>query len=668
MADLLNVGVTALTAYRRSLETAGHNIANVNTDGYSRQRVELSAARPTLEGVGYIGNGVSITGIERVYNEFLTSQVRSAQSATSHQETLFSFAERIDNLLAKPEIGLTSAVQSLFDAVQGMSDDPASIASRQEVLSEANALTDRFHHLYNQYDSLRGSINRELELKVDETNALAQSIADINQAIVAARGASGGFEPADLLDQRDVMLKDLAKLIDVSTLPQDDGAINVFIGKGQSIVIGNRASTLSVTQNPTDSLAPDISISLGSVSQSITSYISGGEFGGLLQFRSDFIDQGQNQLGLVAIGLIEATNAQHVLGIDLLSRQGGDLFASHSTQGKSNFNNTGDGTVDITFSSTAIADLTSSDYELVYNGGGMWTMTRLSDGYAFPAFNQAAPPAMDGFDLSFTAGGTAWAAGDSFLVQPTRDAADNIQFLIDDPNRLAAAGSLRSAELTDANGNPVNTGTATISQADIGSTTGIPLGVGVQMTFQFTNNAGGTGNPGFNITNGPAAPNDYILYDPASSDRFGKTFPDGAIPGQFALFGDLTFEMSGVPAVGDQFLIEDNTGGTADNRSALALGGLQSSFLMLGGTATFQGTYSQLVSSVGSMTHFAEINYRSQEGLLQSHEDSLLSVSGVNLDEEAANLLKFQQAYQAAAQMINISETMFETLMGAVRR
>ncbi len=675
MADILNIGVSALNVYKRALSTVGHNISNVNTPGYSRQYVELGANDPTRDGAGYLGNGVHVNTIGRRYDDFLASQVRNAQSASSFQGTLFSYAERINNLLGDPNTGLDSAMQEYFNAMQTVADDPASMAARQEVMSEASTLESRFNQLSQHYDNLRNSVNSDMALKISDANALATSIAEINLAITASQGVGNGKAAPDLLDQRDQLLRDLSTIVGISTAEQSDGAVNVFIGTGQTLVVGGTAFALSVVPNAADGASPDIAVSRGGSGQpqAITSFVTGGELGGLLEFRSDFLDEGQRRLGLTAVGLVEATNQQHALGLDLQGGMGGNLFSSLSFSGENNRNNTGNGTVDITFNPTDLGDLTTHNYQLDFDGTN-WTATQLSDNppapvvFAPPAYSPASGNTIDGFHLAFTAGTTAWAAGDSFLLKPTVAAAGAINFALTDPRQIAAAAPLRSTEVTDANGNPVNTGSAAITQPQIATTTGIPLGVGLPMGFTFTNNAGGTGNPGFDITNGPAGPNDYILYDPTTADRFGKGFPDGSIPNQFSLFGGLTFEISGVPAVGDQFQVEDNAGGTGDNRNALALAGLQSTLTLSGGTNTFQETYSQLVSDVGSKTRYAEINYNAQEGLLASHEESLFSIAAVNLDEEAADLMRYQQAYQAAAQVINVAGTIFDTLLGAVRR
>ena len=664
MASIENIGSGALLAFQRAISTAGHNIANSSTEGYSRQRVGFTTQSPNFYGGSWVGSGVKTSSVSRVYDNFLAGQVRSSQSATSQLETLYSRASRIDNMLAQPESGLDSTLQGFFNSMQKMADAPASVASRQQVLSDSAALVDRFQYLGGRYSELRQEVRQELRDEIGVLNGLADSIAQLNQAIVVGRNSASGSAPNDLLDQRDNLLKELSKRVDLTILEQENGATNVFIGKGQALVMGNSATSLTLTTNPADVRSPDISIKTKAGTQVVTDQISGGVLGGLMAFRSDYLDAGQNKLGQTAISLISQINLQHNLGVDLLGTQGGDFFQPLTVQGQRNQNNTGAGAVSLAFDDATIGNLTTSDYELFDVGGGNYTLTRLADNTTTGPFAGATPPTIDGFNLTITAGSN---AGDTFLIQPTRQASEQISFLIDNPSRLAAAGSLYSGEVTDANGNPVNTGDARMTQPVLGSTTGIPLGT-PDMRFTYTNNAGGTGNPGFDITNGPAAPDDYILYDPTTSDIYGKNFPDGSIGNQFSLFGDLSFEMAGTPAVGDQFDIGNNTNGTSDNRNALSLADIQRERFLAGGSASLQENYSQLVSDVGSRTRHAKVNHQAQDGLLRSNEAALSSLSGVNLDEEAANLVKYQQAYQAAAQVISVSTSLFDTLINAVRR
>ncbi|MES9903455.1 MAG: flagellar hook-associated protein FlgK [Sedimenticola sp.] len=663
MATLLGISSSGLLAYQRALNTVGHNVANADNEGYSRQRVDFETREPSYSGSGWSGNGVDVASVQRYYDDFIAAQIRVTQSITSKAETLSENANRLDDLLADPLVGLDPAMQNYFNAMQALSDDPASAAARQVVLSEAQSLADRFAFFDRQYNDIRREINQKLSGTMTDINTLAGAIAEINQKIIEATHTGNRTPPNDLLDQREVLLKGLAQLVDIQVFEQDDGAYNVSIGTGQGLVIGSRQATLGVYADPENSRSPGVAFVTSFSSEDLTAQITGGELGGLLEFREQFIDDGQNQLGLVAVGMVGSINAQHIQGLDLEGAIGTNFFQPLSISGVRNTGNTGTATVSATFSSDNLADVTASDYRLTYNSGTSYTLTRLSDGVT-AAVDSALPAVTDGFTLAIT-GTSGLVAGDSFLIQPARDAGGDVDLLISDTNKIAAAGALRANEVTDANGNPVNTGSAAITQAVTTSATGLPLASSITLTY--STDADGSGNTGFVITGGPAAPNNYLLYDPASADVSGKPFPDATNPTQFSAYGGLTFDISGTPVVGDQFVISSNSSGTADNRNALAIGGMGRELLMKGGTSTIQGVFGQMVADIGALARQASTNYEAQKGLLTVQENTLAGISGVNLDEEAANLMKYQQAYQASAQVVAVAGVIFDTLIGAFR-
>ncbi|TVO75282.1 flagellar hook-associated protein FlgK [Sedimenticola selenatireducens] len=661
MAGILNIGTSALLSFQRSLTTTGHNIANSDTEGYSRQRVNLATQPPQLTGVGYLGSGVKVVEIQRMYDDFIATQLRSAQTTASEMENYFSHASRVDNILADPNIGLDPAIQDFFDAMQVMADDPASISSRQVLLSEGGAMVNRYHDLYRQFTDMNHQLNQEMSDLSTEITGLAQSIARVNQGIIEATGAAGGGTPNDLLDQREVLLSDLSKLINISVVPQDNGAWNVFIGKGQALVMGGTNATLTSVNSSSDLSQRDIAFTNVSGTQVVTDQLSGGELSGLINFREQVLKPAMNQLGLVAIGMTDRINAQHQQGLDLDGSFGGQFFASHSVSVLDNTNNASAAVVTATFVDTG--NLTASDYELrATTTANQFTMTRLSDGQVTTINTGGTYPyttaEIDGISVSISAAAT---AGDRYLIQPTRYAANNLTMSITDPRKIAAAGPIRAVHSTNSGGGP-NQGTGDISQPDYSNTTNLPLAGPATITLQWGATAH-LGGPGFTVTGGPGG---TIAYDPATQSN-GATF-------NFAAYGGMSFTMTGTPAAGDRFVIENNSGGVGDNRNALKLADLQSADTMLGQTgggletATFQEAYSQLVSDVGSKTHQAEVNFNATDGLRERHQNSLLSISGVNLDEEAANLIKYQQAYQAAAQVISVAGTLFDTLIGAVRR
>jgi flagellar hook-associated protein 1 FlgK len=656
VADILNIGTSALSAFQRSLTTTGHNIANSETEGYSRQRVNLGTQIPELTAAGYLGSGVRVTSIQRMYDDFLATQMRSAQSTTSDLQVFHQFASWLDNLVADSDVGLDPAIQDFFDALHVFADDPSSIPSRQVVLSEAQTLADRFNDFAGQFDAIRRQLNGELDNLVLEVSSLAESIAEVNQAIVEAIGASGGEMPNDLMDKREVLLNQLSEKVNVTVVPQENGAWNVFIGRGQSLVINTTAATLSTAQGANDVNAREIVFSGVSGSQVITDFISGGEIGGILRFQDEMLDPAQNQLGLVAIGIADRINTQHQLGIDLDGLFGGDVFSEGSVEVLAN-NATAPA---VTSSIIDTGNLTTSDYELVTVDGaaGDFRLTRLSDGQVWTftagAYPYTYPPAgdLDGISISIPGAAT---TGDTFLIRPTRTAARDISLQIQDPRALAAAAPVRAEPSTNSGTAGPNLGTAVITQPAISDLTNIPLAGDITLEYS-------AAIPGFTVTGGPGG---TIAYNPATQSA-GAQFT-------FAAYGNMTFTISGIPQDGDRFVLANNTSGIGDNRNVLALADLQDANTLLGSsstaeTATFQQVYGQLITDVGASTRNAEITAETSEALLERQQMALSSINGVNLDEEAANLVRFQQAYQAAAQVISVASTLFDTLIGAVRR
>ncbi len=639
--DTLGIGISGLLAFQRALATTSHNIANVNTDGYSRQRVEIATQTPLISGAGYVGTGVTVNSVRRLYDDYLALQVRTSTSAFSRLDRYHDLASQVDGMLADSQTGLAPALQSFFNAVQGVANDPASIAARQALLGEAGTLVDRFNYLDQQLTDLSDRVDAELESAVTEINGLASSIASINQEIARAEGS--GQSPNDLLDKRDNLVNQLAQKVSVTTVEQDDGTLSVFIGNGQTLVVGNQSMELSAVANAYDPTRTEVGYALGSTTVNITSQLSGGTLGGALDFRSQVLDTARAGLGRLAIGLATNFNDQHQLGMDLNGDLGGNFFTEPSVGISASSTNGGSGSVSATI--TSVTSLEVSDYQLRYDGSNAYTLTRLSDGTTTAIATGGTSPyttsAIDGFTLTITAGAS---AGDTFLVKPVSGAADSIDLSISDPRKVAAAAPIRTSAAT------ANTGNATISTGTVSNTTNLPLASSITLTFDATNNR-------FTVTNGPGG---TIAYNP-STEGSGKEFT-------FSGYGGITFTVAGTPANGDTFTIASNSGGTGDNRNALLLGGLQSQQTLADGTATYGSAYGQIVSDVGTKTRAAEVNREAQSALRDQAVSAQAAVSGVNLDEEAADMVRFQQAYQAAAQVISISNSLFETLLGAVRR
>lgn len=658
MADLLNIGTSGLLAFQNALTTTSHNISNVNTDGYSRQRVELDTRFPERTGAGFFGTGVDTTSVQRITDKFLTQQVRVQTSQSSRLDTFYELSSRVDNVLANPDAGLAPSLQEFFDAVHGVADNPTSQAARQVLISNAESLVDRFHSVYDRLFALHREVNTKLEGAVGEVNMLAKGIADLNKQIIQEQGKAGGQPANDLLDQRDELLRRLSEQVSVTTVAQDDGAINVFVGTGQTLVIGGTANKLAIIANNYDQSTYEIAITAANASSTspagpnVTRLLTGGVIGGLVGFRDQVLTPAENSLGRIAITLEQTFNEQHKLGLDLQGAQGLDFFnfigdTANALVVPSSANL---GTATGSFVISDLQQLTTSDYLLQTPDGSNFNLVRRSDNTVVGSF--AGPgtynAASEGLTITIGAGAV---AGDTFEIRPTRSGGNDIQQLIFDTNRIAASAPLR-IDTTLAN---FGTGTMTQPLADTTSTGLSALLAAGDITMVYDQTA--------KVFNLSGAVSGSFAYDPATTTSVSVDL--GAFN---AAYSGVTFDVSGVPLQGDSFTLTDNVGGVGDNGNALQLAALDTQRLLNNGTTTMQAAYGQLVSDVGSRTHQAETAATAQQVVLRGAEEAKQAVSGVNLDEEAANLIKYQQAYQAAAQTIAVAQTLFQSLLDAVRR
>ena len=632
-SGIFGIAVSGLNAAQAGLVTTGHNIANANTPGYHRQSIVQSATVPLLTGAGFFGQGVDVDSVQRVYSAFLDSQVIHSEARASYLTTYSTQLGQIDNMLADPQAGLSPALQEFFKAVQDVAANPASAPSRQALLSGGDALIARFQAMETRLTELYDGVNTQIGSTVTSINAYAQEIANLNGRIVVAQ-ANPLQPPNDLIDQRDQLIADLNQLIGTSTVSQGDGAVNVFIGNGQSLVVGSQSFRLTTAASVDDPSRLDVGYQIGANTVPITSgNLPSGSLGGLLAFRSGALHDAQNMLGRIAMGLARTFNEQHQLGQDLNGAPGGNFFAEPVPTVLPRNSNTGSAVIDVTLSDAAA--LTSSDYRLTYDGAN-YQLTRLSDNTV--TTYATLPQTVDGLTIILASG--AAAAGDTYLIQPTRFAARDIGLALTDTTRIAAAAPIRTAATL------ANTGSAVISAGVVNAPP--PLNANLQQAVTITF----TGAATFDVTG------------------TGTGNPTGVA---YTAGGDITYngwtvQISGTPAAGDTFTISTNSGGTADNRNAALLAGLQVRNTLVGGTATYQGTYSQLTSSIGSTMRQIDVSAAAQKNLTAQVRQTQQSLSGVNLDEEAANLIRYQQAYQASGKVIEIASKLFDTLLGITGR
>jgi flagellar hook-associated protein 1 len=625
VADAIGISLTALQALQQAIAVTSNNVANFNTPGYDVETINLTSAAPQSNGSVTVGAGVDVAGVTRAFSQAETNQLNTSQSALGSLNAQQNYTTQIDNLFGTTANGLTTALQTYYSGWSNVADDPTSTAARQALLGDAQSLAASFQSSSTQLNAMNSDVNTRITGDVTQINADAQSIAQLNQQIVV--GSAGGQTPNTLLDQRDQLVSSLSQLVGVTTTTNQDGSMNVSIGNGQPLVLGS--STTTLTTVPDQFNASELQISSSALNgNSISSSITSGDLGGLLQARSQIINPALNQLGQVAAALSQSANTQQNSGLDLNGQFGANLFSAGGPQATASSKNT-----DATTASVSIANLgalTPDNYVLSFNAGA-FTMTDTStgDNVALSGAGTAASP-LTGAGLSIVLSGTP-AAGDQFLIQPTAQAASTIKVALTNPSQIAAAGAIATSA------SDTNTGKATVAAGTVADPANPNLLA--TTTIQFT------------------SPTTFSVNGAGSF-----AYTSGA---NITLNGWQT-QISGTPATGDVFTVQGNTAGTGDNTNATAGANQQSQGVLDGGSVSISGAVSGLVTAVGTQAQQVNTAQTAQTAVNSAAQTAVQSTSGVNLDNEAANLLQWQQAYQASAQALTIASSLFTTLIDSV--
>jgi flagellar hook-associated protein 1 FlgK len=622
MSGILSTGTSALLAFQRALGTVGHNVANAATPGYSRQRVEFAARPGHANGPGYIGQGVDVAKLQRLADGLVFARQVDSSGELGRLSQLSSMAGRIDKLVSDSATGLSAPWSAFFNATKGVSADPTSQVARSQMLAAGEQLAGRWRALDSQMSALEGESNQRIKDKVGDANRLASEIAALNRDIASA----GSNAAPDLLDARALRIDQLASLVGAETVTQDDGSINVFTPGGQPLVLADRAMTLTTVADP---LQVAVQGSGGAVRlpQSAVS----GELGGLLEFRDRVLDPARAELGRMATAFASSFNAAHRAGVDYNGAAGKDFFTIAPPRVDANAGNTGSASINASISDLA----TLKGNDLVLRFDGTWKATRADTGEAVPMTGTGT--AADPFKVagvSLVVGGTP-AVGDSFSLRPTADAAASLRVAITDPAEIAAASPLQ------VKGDTGNLGDARASGAKVTDPAAFASFGGATVEFidatQYTINGAG--------------PYPYTAGQPIGDPAAGWSMT-----------------LNGTPAAGDSFSLARTPPRSSDNGNALALAALDQKGVLDGGTQSITAGLSQLTARVGSDSRHAELSLEAQVAINDQVIAERESLSGVNLDEEAADMMRFQQAYQAAAQVITTADNMFQTLLSAVGR
>ena len=645
-SPLMSLGMKAMAASYAGLQTTGHNIANANTDGFSRQQVVLTTPEGQFTGAGFFGRGVLVQSITRSHDAFLTREAATARSISAMDGARLGQLKRLEEVFQLGENGLGAATGELMDAFTDLANRPDDLSSRQVVLARARDLADRFAEAGQALATVQDGVSAALRVSVAQINSLGQNIAEVNRRIADLKGLG---QPAnDLLDERDRLLSRLSEQVQVTRMEASDGTMSVFIGGGQRLVLGTQAAELKLFQDGSDPSRMAVALAEGSTRRYLDeSALGGGALTGLLRFQNTDLVEARARIGQLAASVGGAVNAQQQRGLNLQPPAGSvpssPMFDIGEPRVLNNLANQRDGSGayigSVGISIIDSTQLQASEYSLeeTSSGSGSWVLTRLSDGRQTPV---ADGDEVDGLRISFGAPGPQ--DGDRFRLQPVSRAANGFAALLDDPLDIAAAAPLVATP------SPANTGTARVASFAM---TGPALDTGATASISFTSDSG-----------------DYTweLRDGGGGllGLGSATWTPGAsIPPAGDEINGFSLRLSGVPRNGDAITVMPTPPGAvaANNGNATALLALRDAAITGGRTPT--DAWADTLADVGVRVQSAQSSATISQAVAQQTETQRADKAGVNLDEEAARLIQYQQSYQAAAKVLQVAQSLFQQLL-----
>ncbi|HET8693156.1 MAG TPA: flagellar hook-associated protein FlgK [Aquabacterium sp.] len=647
-SSIFSISTRAMLANTSQLQTLSHNISNANTPGYSRQSVELATEGGQFTGAGFFGRGVRVQTVTRSSDSFLTREANTNLSASSADQTRLDKLQQLEKIFQTGESGIGYAASQMLNSFVDVANQPQDLSSRQVALARAQDLVTRVQTAGNQLNTIQSGVLADMKTTVSQINDYAKQIADINQKIAIAQGS--GQSPNDLLDTRDELIKQLNTKVQVSTVSSEDGTISVFMGGGQRLVLGNNAEKLNVDVDDFDATKGRLSVVTPSGNVRLDSAaITGGSLKGLFQAQDSDIPAAQNQLGQIATALSWRVNQQQSLGLDLGNppSSGKAIFSVGSpTVLPSRYNGSSLSTPPVSITIKDGRELQASDYKLDDDPAnpGAYRLTRLSDNTVFS--NVTDGTEIDGMVIHVT-GSTS--PGDQFLLRPVGTAASNMSRVLDNPSGIAAASPVT------ATAEAANTGTATIGSLNVSDQ---PTTAYSNVQIQFTDNAG-----------------NYTLTDSTAGVSISGTWSAGTP----ISYNGWNLSLKGVPNQNDVINVDPTQYPATNNGNALNLLNIRdedivgrqrivtnpsdpsTDVLIAGGNVT--NAYSQLIGNVGVTVQSAKTSADISSKLSDDTQTLLQNENGVNLDEEAAKMIQYQQAYQASAKVLQVAQSVFQTLL-----
>ncbi|MBW8190835.1 flagellar hook-associated protein FlgK [Neiella marina] len=666
--DLYNLGVSGLLTAQQQLSTTSQNIANVDTDGYTRQQVIQGTQNALWEGGNYYGTGVYAQEVRRIYDQFAYNESIYHQSRYSYSETLTGRLQGLDDIMSNVGGNMLDSISEFYDALNSVVDQPTDVGIRQVMLDKAEAMTGIFNSLNASLEAQFESVNTDIETIAGRMDEIGEQVAELNRQIITASGNGNGATPNDLLDRRDQLITELAEYTNVSTVEQASGAVTVIIGNGQTLVADNTAFGVSTIPGAPDVRDIEIVLTQGGNTIPLDGQNLGGQVAALFEYRDEELKLAMNELGLTAIAMSDAFNSQQAQGLDLNESFGNNLFTDINdttlAQQRARVDTSNTGTSQLQVNITDVNSLTASDYYLQFDGSD-YQLTDLDSG---TTYNIGAPGAITmpdadgdgvsdiGFEVEDFVVGVP-VNGDKWILTPTREFGGDIGVELSDPDQIAASSVFEVYE-SDTNVSPADVEIISVDPTDPNFATAMN-----GMDFTFIENPAGSGTI------------EYDILDPSGTSLIGGATLLGATPAQIS-YGGVTVEVTGNPIGQASTTVPAGPGtpevysvnyafGPGNNSNAVAMTEFQTTKLVKDGSMTIEGSYQNVVTQIGVHTETAAILHETNTTTFTSATTTLLQAGGVNLDEEASNLLKYQQSYTAAARIVTVAKEITDTLLNS---
>jgi len=666
---LFQTGVSGLLAAQQQLATTGHNIANVNTEGYNRQRTEQNAAFGHNSGGNYLGSGTYVEDITRIYNQFTYKEQLHSKSNLGNADTLHKDLTQLNEIMSFSGQAVAGSIDKLYQTVNSISDNPSDQGLRSIALSQANILVGDFRALNENFDQLEKSVNGELEQIANQISKISVELAKINDQVMQNKNLTVSGQPNDLLDRRDQLITELGQYTSVNTVKDKNGVMTVIIGNGATLVAGITPLTVTIQAGDPDPMKTKIQLQGPNSFFALDASNLGGSLAAKFEFRDEHLAEIRSEMNRLSMAISNTFNEAQADGLDLNQQQGLNIFTDINTtvlmQGRVLIPSNNAGTVAASVEITDVSLVPSDEFAVEWNGAN-YTMTNLNTGSS-QVLALTPPNEYDtGLGFSFNIDSGAPVAGDKFFIRPTENSASLMRVTLQNESGIAASTPI---EVSPSTNNVSSGGVSIITMDD-------PVAA---RNFVNVTNSGLTIDVYQNGAN-----YDYRIYDANAAKPNPPSVVGAITSGSFAIGNSAVIDLPPLPApmafqieisgdpIGqgalapEEYSIRDAFGiGNGANASFMA--STQEKGIINGGKETFGQNIGISTGNVGSKAKSAELVSSTAEALFTQAFNRNQSTSGVNLDEEAANMMKFQQAYQASSRIISVATTIFDTLLAASR-